>query len=122
MGSAIAALVVAFGDLALLYLASGGRRLGPLMQMSIPLVVVAPIVGFVLMYAYVVLRPRLGPGPKTALWTGSLVGAVWTLAFYPLFIYSVVEPRILIFFAVRFACCLIGSYLAGWQYMDGPPE
>jgi hypothetical protein len=48
--------------------------------------------GFLAMYAYVLLRPRLGPGVKTATWAGVVTWVAFSLAgpaqFIPLGLYS----------------------------------
>lgn len=48
--------------------------------------------GFLAMYTYVLLRPRLGPGVKTATWAGVVTWVAFTLAgpaqFIPLGFYS----------------------------------
>ena len=48
--------------------------------------------GFLAMYVYVLLRPRLGPGVKTAIWAGVVTWVAFSLAapaqFIPLGFYS----------------------------------
>ena len=48
--------------------------------------------GFLTMYTYVLLRPRLGPGPKTATWAGVVAWVAFSLTgpaqFIPLGFYS----------------------------------
>jgi hypothetical protein len=48
--------------------------------------------GFLTMYAYVLLRPRLGPGAKTATWAGVVAWVAFSLTgpsqFIPLGLYS----------------------------------
>lgn len=48
--------------------------------------------GFLTMYIYVLLRPRLGPGPKTATWAGVVAWVAYSLTgpaqFIPLGFYS----------------------------------
>lgn len=81
------------------------------------------MIGFILTWLYVLARPRLGPGPKTALVMGSLV---WFLLWVP---YGITQwlwltlPAKVGWVGVigGLVECWVGTYLAGWQYIEKAP-
>lgn len=74
------------------YAALGATPPGHAGPMMIWFVVFEAGRGFLAMYTYVLLRPRLGPGVKTATWAGVVTWVAFTLAgpaqFIPLGFYS----------------------------------
>jgi len=80
-------------------------------------------IGFVLMWLYALARPRLGPGPKTALRMGSIA---WFLFFVPRAMdqwmwYHVPIKIPVTYFFIGLLECWIAIYLAGWQYIEKAP-
>ncbi len=80
-------------------------------------------VGFVLMWLYALARPRLGPGPKTALIMG---GLAWFLLFVPRAYdqwmwYQVSNTIPAMYLGFGLIECWIATYIAGWQYIERAP-
>ena len=80
-------------------------------------------IGFVLMWLYALARPRLGPGPKTALIMGTIA---WSLMYVPTSIalwlfHPIAEIVPVTYFVVGLIQCWICIYLAGWQYIEKAP-
>jgi hypothetical protein len=80
-------------------------------------------VGFILMWLYALARPRLGPGPKTAIVMGSLG---WFLFFVPRAFdqwmwYQVPSQIPAVYLIGGLLDCWIATYLAGWQYIERAP-
>lgn len=81
-------------------------------------------IGLVLSWLYALVRPRLGPGPKTALLMGTIV---WFLGWVPsglyTLLYNAVYPAEVTITAMLGGLieCWVGIYLAGWQYIEKAP-
>jgi len=75
--------------------------------------------GFLLSWLYVLARPRLGPGPKTAVVMGSV--GFGLMAGGPI-AQMLLSPRVawpLLLYV--WAKCVAATYLAGWQYIEKAP-
>ena len=117
-GALLAGIVLILGEgIAMAMSASGAFHWRDLWAYK-TLLLAAPAVGFVLSYFYALARPRLGPGPKTALWIGTLIAVVWIAGVYPLFT-GFFETLPLL--AVKWIECLAAAYVAGWQYIERAP-
>jgi hypothetical protein len=122
-GALFAALVIIVGECgAVAISASGPFRWMDLWAYKI-LLLAAPAVGFVLSYFYALARPRLGPGPRTALWIGTLIAIVWVAALYPILAGLLFTQWIqsLPLLAIKWIECLAAAYVAGWQYIERAP-
>ena len=80
-------------------------------------------IGFILTWLYALVRPRLGPGPKTATLTAAIA---WFLLYGPSTLRSwmwLSFPAEMVWlpFVGGFLQCWVASYLAGWQYMEKAP-
>ena len=94
---------------------------GELAGIGIHLVIPSIVLGFLLCWMYALARPRLGPGPKTALVVGSIgfifansyfIGlSVWESSFAAAFIQ-------LVLLWLKFSAA---TYIAGWQYIEKAP-
>ena len=81
-------------------------------------------IGFVLIWLYASARPRLGPGPKTALLMGTLA---WFLLYAPLasaqwFWFRLPGNIPITYLIAGLLQCWVCIYLAGWQYIEKSPE
>ena len=81
------------------------------------------IVGFVLCWLYVLARPSLGPGPKTALTIGTVA---WLLLYLPYgitqWLWLTLPARVGWVTTVGgLLQCWAATYVAGWQYIDKAP-
>ena len=80
-------------------------------------------IGFVLIWLYASARPRLGPGPKTALCMGTLA---WFLLYVPLafmqwFWFRLPTNIPITYLVAGLFQCWVSIYLAGWQYIERAP-
>lgn len=131
-GGLLAGLVLFFGDYLLNHVVLGtswhalyeSGYLQRVKSYTVPLTGVLDfVIGFVLMWLYALARPRLGPGPKTALTMG---GIAWFLVFVPRAydqwmwyqIPASIPATYLLFGLIE---CWIATYLAGWQYIERAP-
>ena len=71
--------------------------------------------GFFCAWLYAVMRPRLGPGPKNALITGT------ALFFIKQGLTLFISGRGILWLVLLWIKLLIGSYIAGWQYIEKAP-
>lgn len=80
-------------------------------------------VGFVLTWLYALARPRLGPGPKTALTMGTIAwGLLYVPASIALWLFHPIANAVpLAYFCLGLLQCWICIYLAGWQYIERAP-
>jgi hypothetical protein len=131
-GSLLAGLVFFTGDFIINHLLLGAQwkalmvagYIKGVRAYTVPVLLLVDVgIGFVLMWLYALARPRLGPGPKTALTLGSLA---WFLIYVPLaahqFLWAqipcVIPITLLIAGLVQ---CWISIYVAGWQYIERAP-
>jgi hypothetical protein len=126
-GAAIAALVLWAFDLGFLILtqrvlvSEPNLMWGEVGPIALSLALPSLVLGFLLCWLYVLARPRLGPGPQTALVIGSIGCAFANPHFFTptIFIMSFTGAVIQIAMAwVKFA---VATYLAGWQYIERAP-
>ncbi|OGR89354.1 MAG: hypothetical protein A2992_08105 [Elusimicrobia bacterium RIFCSPLOWO2_01_FULL_59_12] len=80
-------------------------------------------IGFILMWSYVLARPRLGPGPKTAFLMGTLA---WFLVYAPISVnyalwFKIPSSIPVIYLLGGLVQCWVAIYLAGWQYIEKAP-
>ena len=90
----------------------------PLAAQILPSLVAGGLVSFL----YVLARPRLGPGPRTALWMGTLA---WGLVVQPFFnpMTWLNAPLLTFgFLALAWLKYIAATYIAGWQYMEKAPQ
>ncbi len=91
---------------------------------SFPVLVIQDFaIGFVLTWLYALVRPRLGPGPRTAFLMGtvawfllSVPAAINMWLWHPVPLYAVVTTSL-----ATLLECWVGTYLAGWQYLEKAP-
>ena len=79
------------------------------------------IMGFLLSWLYVLARPRLGPGPKTALVMGSIGFAFANPQFFAIPVWMSSPTGALIFVVTSWFKFAAATYLAGWQYIEKAP-
>jgi len=127
IGSAIAAAVLWLFDLGNLILTQRimvpepNLMWGELMMISGSLVLPSLLAGFLLSWLYALARPRLGPGPGTALLVGTIGFAFSNTQFVGLSIwmsYPMAALAQLVTFWLKFAAA---TCLAGWQYIEKAP-
>lgn len=79
------------------------------------------VVGFILCWLYVLARPRLGPGPLTAIIMGSIAFVLSHpyLLDFPMWLTA---PKVAGFQAViGWLKFVAATYVAGWQYIERAP-
>ena len=86
------------------------------------LIVPSLILGFLLCWMYVLARPRLGPGPKTALIIGSIGFLFANSYFVGLSVWTNSPSSTLVQFVLLWLKFAAATYLAGWQYIEKSPE
>ena len=104
-------------------LQQSGKMLSPKPSVVIVLALQDLLIGFVLTWLYVLARPRLGPGPKTAIVMGSIA---WVLLAVPTFVFQwlwMPWPAQIAWVELggNLVRCWISIYLAGWQYIEKAP-
>lgn len=127
IGGALAALVLWSFDLGALVLTQRilvpepnlmWEELGPI---AVSLALPSLIMGFLLSWMYVLARPRLGPGPMTALVMGSIGFAFANPHFFNLTIFISSFGSALLAIALAWVKFAAATYLAGWQYIEKAP-
>jgi hypothetical protein len=126
-GAAIAAAVLWVLDLGNLVLTQ--RLLAPepnlLWEELIPimgsLVIPSLVEGFLLSSLYGLARPRLGPGPKTALLMGSIGFAFANPHFFGLAVWISSPSMALVQAGILWLKFASATFLAGWQYIEKAP-
>ncbi len=111
---------VVFGEEWKAIVATWGRTLDTSAAASVLIVVLNTVDGFVAVWLYAAIRPRYGPGPRTALLAGLTVWlAGWVvptlsaipLDLFPLWVFFVVPGAGLAEFVA-------GTLLGGWVYKE----
>ena len=132
-GGLLAGLIIFLSDFVLNHLFLGaewhalyvGGYLQHVKVYTVPLAAAADfMVGFALMWLYALARPRLGPGPKTALIMGTIAWLLFIVPrAYDQWMWYLVPAKIP---AVTLIGGLFGIwiaiYVAGWQYIEKAPE
>ena len=81
------------------------------------------IEGIILSGLYALARPRLGPGPKTALLMGSVIALLLSASLIGNFSAWIASPFTifghLFFMWLKYVAA---TYLAGWQYIEKAPS
>ena len=77
--------------------------------------------GFLLCWLYVLARPRLGPGPKTAIVMGSIGFIFANPNFFSWSVWVSYPLNALIQVAVLWLKFAAATYIAGWQYIEKAP-
>src|SRR5579864_6104857 len=95
---------------------------GELVSISGSLIAPSLLCGFLLCWLYVLARPRLGPGPKTALVMGSIGFAFANPQFFSVTVWISSPVGAMIFLVTSWLKFAIATYLAGWQYIEKAPE
>lgn len=85
------------------------------------LIIPSLVSGFLLSWLYALARPRLGPGPMTALCMGSIGFAFANPNFFTLSIWTSYPLNAFIQFAVLWLKFAAATYIAGWQYIEKAP-
>ncbi len=92
-----------------------------LVSISESLVVPSLVMGFLLSWLYVLARPRLGPGPKTALVMGSIGFAFANPQFFAITVWISSFTGALILIVTSWLKFAAATYVAGWQYIEKAP-
>ncbi len=85
------------------------------------LLIVSLVSGFLLCWLYVLARPRLGPGPKTALIVGTIGFAFANPQFFSITVWLSSFAGASILLACTWLKFALATYLAGWQYIEKAP-
>src|SRR5437016_5252874 len=128
-GSTLAALAFWLFDVANLiltqrvFVSEPNLQWSEIISIAGSLAVTSLVSGFMLCWLYVLARPRLGPGPKTALLVGS-IGFVFanTPQLFSVTVWLSSFSGALILFACTWLKFALATYLAGWQYIEKAPE
>src|SRR5439155_9174678 len=94
---------------------------GELVPIAGSLLVPGIVMGFLLSWLYVLARPRLGPGPKTAILMGSIGFAFANPHFFGLTVWISSSMGALVQMVLLWLKFVAGTYLAGWQYIEKAP-
>jgi len=94
---------------------------GELVPISMSLIVPSLVAGFLLSWLYALARPRLGPGPKTALIMGSIGFAFANPHFFGLSSWISYPSVVLVQFVTAWLKFAAATYFAGWQYIEKAP-
>jgi hypothetical protein len=127
IGAAIAALalwVFDIGNLVLtqrILVSEPNLQWGEIISIAGSLVVPNLVMGFLLSWLYVLARPRLGPGPKTALVMGSIGFAFANPQFLSFTVWVSSFEGALIMMVTTWLKFAVATYLAGWQYIEKAP-
>ncbi len=93
-------------------------ELGPI---ALSLALPSLVVGFLLCWLYVLARPRLGPGPKTALVIASVGFAFANLHFFGPTVFLTSFGGAFLQILLTWGKFALATYLAGWQYIERAP-
>jgi len=94
---------------------------GEITSISGSLIVPSLISGFLLSWLYALARPRLGPGPWTAVFMGSIGFSFANPNFFTLSVWMSYPLNAVIQFATLWLKFAAATYVAGWQYIEKAP-
>lgn len=122
-GALAATLVLGLGELFqgwLLHLPAVTRDMwiGMILLTNLLIIITSLPAGFILSWLYVLARPRLGPGPKTAILMGTLA---FVLSHQRLFGYWHFTARTVGINLLTWLSYVAATYVAGWQYIEKAP-
>ena len=80
------------------------------------------VTGFLLCWLYALARPRLGPGPKTAILMGTIGFTFANPHFFSLTVWMSSFAGALTLMITSWLKFAVATYLAGWQYIEKAPE
>ena len=126
-GTALAAVTLWLFDLGNLILTQRilvpepNLQWGELFGISGTLILSSILTGFLLSWLYVLARPRLGPGPLTALLMGSAGFAFANPHFFGLSAWMSYPGEVLVQALTLWLKFASATYLAGWQYIEKAP-
>lgn len=127
IGSAIAAAASWVFDIANLVLtqrvlvSEANLQWNEIFSIAASLVIPSLVSGFLLCWLYVLARPRLGPGPKTALVMGSIGFAFANPQFFSVTVWLSSFTGAFLIMASTWLKFALATYLAGWQYIEKAP-
>lgn len=78
-------------------------------------------VGFFLCWLYVLARPRLGPGPKTALIMGSIAFVLSNQQLLNILLWIHSPGGAALQVVITWVKFVAATYVAGWQYIERAP-
>jgi hypothetical protein len=127
IGAALASVVLFIFDLATVLWMGGAqiqwaRQVKALVGYSALLYGSDIVSGFLLSWLYVLARPRLGPGPRTAIVMGSVAFGLMNPLLPTLAVLNASWSNALLQVIVTWLKCVIATYVAGWQYIEKAPE
>ena len=126
-GAALAALAFWLFDVANLiltqrvFVSEPNLMWNEILSIAGSLVVTSLVSGFLLSWLYVLARPRLGPGPKTALLVGTVGFAFANPQFFSATVWLSSFAGASILLACTWLKFALATYLAGWQYIEKAP-
>ena len=94
---------------------------GELVPIAGSLIIPSLIAGFLLSALYALARPRLGPGPKTAVVMGSVGFAFANPHFFGLSNWMSYPSVVLVQCVLSWLKFTAATYVAGWQYIEKAP-
>ncbi len=126
-GGALAALALLVYDMGVMVLSQrifvsepnlAWAELGPI---ALSLILPNLVTGFLLCWMYVLARPRLGPGPKTAILTGTIGFAFANPHYFGVTVFLVSGLGAFLQIGAVWLKFALATYLAGWQYLEKAP-
>src|SRR5882724_6971436 len=127
IGSAIAAAAFWIFDIVNLVLtqrvlvSEANLQWSEIFSIAASLVIPSLVSGFLLCWLYVLARPRLGPGPKTALLIGTIGFAFANPQFFSITVWLSSFAGAFILLSCTWLKFALATYLAGWQYIEKAP-
>ena len=94
---------------------------GEIGSIAVSIILLNLVRGFLLSWLYVLARPRLGPGPKTALLIGSIGFVFSNPQFFSVTVWLSSFVEVLKMVAYEWLKFAAATYLAGWQYIEKAP-
>lgn len=86
---------------------------------AIPFILVDFVLGLVVVWTYAAMRPRFGPGPRTALLAGAVPWVAITAIMYSLTAIGIFATGIFVkSSALAIITMAVGSVVGGWAYKE----